>query len=179
MIAREPRTLGYYAASHWFQWAVLLIVIGVVAIGLIQALERARNQAEREAIELTVRNMRTGLQLAMGEALMHQREAEIASWVGSNPVRWLSREPAGYRGDCTHGDGSELNGGEWCFDLTQKRLLYRPYRVGDLNGSMDGAVCDRLSWRVVRSPAQGSASGGFVGLRVETDSQCGWGLMER
>lgn len=178
MIAREPRTLGYYAASHWFQWAVLLVILGGIGIGLLRALEQAREAAERQSVELTVRNMRTGMQLAMGEALMHQREAEIASWVGSNPVRWLSAEPKGYLGKCSQTDGRELNGGEWCFETAQKRLMYRPYRQDHLQAVVEGRQCDRLSWSVTGLPDRAASSGNFGGLRFETDTLCRWSLDE-
>jgi len=178
MTPREPRTLGYYAASHWFQRAVLLVITGLIAIGLISALDRAKEQAERQLVDLTVRNMRTGMQLAMGEALMHQREAEIASWVGNNPVRWLSSEPKGYRGECSQAEGGELTGGEWCFEREQKKLIYRPRRIDHLRGSVSGQACDRLVWRVTRVLDRGADSGGFVGLRVEADPPCRWVLEE-
>ena len=94
MTPHEPRRLGYYATKKWVQHAVLFVVVGLIAVGLISALGDATEQAERQIVELTIRNMRTGMQRAMGEALMHQREGEMASWAGSNPVRWLDSPPA-------------------------------------------------------------------------------------
>jgi len=178
MIPSEPRRLGYYAASQWFQWAVLFCVLAALSIGLLWALSDVKERAEKLAVDLTVRNMRTGMQLAMGEALMHQHEAEIALWVGSNPVRWLSSEPKGYRGACSQAEGSELKGGEWCFDSEQKKLMYRPLRIDHLRESVGGHGCDLLTWRVTRPPDRGVDSGGFVGLRVEADSPCQWVLEE-
>ena len=176
MTSHELRRPDYYAASHWFQWAVLFGVLAVLSIGLLWALGEVKERAEKQVVDLTVRNMRTGMQLAMGEALMHQREAEIALWVGSNPVRWLSSEPKGYRGACPQAESGELKGGEWCFDSEQKKLMYRPLRIDHLRESAGGRECDRLAWRVTRSPDRGADSGGFVGLRVEADSPCRWVL---
>jgi hypothetical protein len=178
MIPHEFRRLGYYATRNWFQRAVLFVVLGLFAIALISALGDAKEEAERQSVELTIRNMRTGMQRAMGEALMHQREGEMASWAGSNPVRWLDSLPAGYRGDCSAAESRELSGGEWCFERGRRELVYRPRNIDQLyesRGAMKalGRQCDQLSWRVARAPTS-AASGGFVGLRIEVVSSCQW-----
>ena len=177
MIAHEPRTLGYYASSHWFQWATLFVVIGLFAIGILSALNDAWERAERQVVELTVRNMRTGMQLAMGEAMMRQRESEIASWAGSNPVRWLNSPPGGYRGECSAAESRDLPGGTWCFERERRQLLYRPRRADHLRAlpGSNGGECGQLSWRVTRLP-ESAAGGGLVGLRLEAVSLCQWAL---
>lgn len=178
MTAHEPRRLGYYATKKWFQHAVLFVVAGLIAIALISALGDAKEEAERQIVELTIRNMRTGMQRAMGEALMRQREGEISSWVGSNPVRWLDSSPAGYRGECSEAESGALSGGEWCFQRGRQELVYRPHdidRLHELSGETKavGRRCDLLRWRVARAPVS-AASGGFVGLRIEAASPCQW-----
>ena len=183
MISHEPRRLGYYATKNWFQRAVLFVVLGLLAIGLISALGDAKEEAEKQIVELTIRNMRTGLQRAMGEALMHQREGEMASWAGSNPVRWLDSLPAGYRGECSTAESWALSGGEWCFERGRRELVYRPRNVDHLHDSKGatkgvGRQCELLSWRVARAPVS-AASGGFVGLRIEVASSCEWIPAER
>jgi len=175
MIPRVSRGPGYYTASHWFQGAVLLVVIGSLAIGILSALSDARDRAERQMVELMVRNLRTGMQLAMGEALMHQRDREIISWVGRNPIAWLGASPAGYLGVCAASGRQELPGGAWCFDGERRELVYRPRRSDQLRalpGSPD-QQCRDLSWRVARAP-ESVASGGFVGLRLEAATPCQW-----
>ncbi len=177
MIAREPRTLGYYAGSHWFQWAVLFVSIGLlVVVGILPALDDASERAERQAVELTIRNMRTGMQLAMGEAIMRQREGEIATWIASNPVRWLGSSPVGYRGACSMAVKA-LAGGEWCFDDASRVLIYRPRRIDHLRPVNEDAAgkCERLSWRVVRGAGM-EVQSGFVGLHLEAFAPCQWVL---
>jgi general secretion pathway protein G len=175
MISHEPRRLGYYAGRNWFQSAVLFVILGLFVIGLLSALNRAKEQAERQIVDLTIRNMRTGMQLAMGEALMRQREHEMASWVGSNPVQWLATSPAGYRGECSAEESRDLSGGEWCFERSRRELVYRPRRVEHLQGGEDKSQhqCSQLSWRVARTPGN-EDSGGFIGLRLEAASSCHW-----
>jgi len=175
MIPQDARRLGYYAGTKWFQWGVLLVVCGLLAAGLINALDDAKARAERQAVELTLRNMRTGMQLAMGEALMQQRQGEIVAWVGSDPVRWLGTTPNDYHGVCQKAAGNELETGAWCFDAEHKELLYRP-RSDTLLRQPNGVAakaCHTLRWRVTRTPPQGAYSeNGFIGLRIEPVKSC-------
>lgn len=177
MIPHEPRRLGYYANSHWLQAATLFVVVGSLAMGLLWALSDAKERAEKLLVELTVRNMRTGMQFAMGEVLMQQREGEMASWVGSNPVRWLGSPPGGYRGECSIEENRDLSGGEWCFQRVRRELVYRPHNADHLRAlpASSGRKCRLLSWRVAGVP-ESMASGGFVGLRIEAASPCQWVL---
>ena len=175
MIPHEPRSLGYFAASHWMQGAVVLVVLGSLAMGLLWALSDVKERAERQVVDLTVRNMRTGMQLAMGEALMQQREREIATWVGGNPVNWLGAPPGGYRGECSAEEGRALSGGEWCFERASRELVYRPNSVDRLRDSRveKDNQCGQLRWRVARV-SESASSAGFVGLRIESASTCQW-----
>ena len=179
MIPHEPRTLGYYASSSWFQWPVLFVVIGLLAVGLLSALDDAKERAERLTVELTIRNMRTGMRVAMGEMLIEQREGEIATWEGSNPIRWLGGPPNGYRGECTAAERLGLSGGEWCFETEHRQLVFRPNRLDHLRvQSESGGECKDLSWSVARV-GDAAASGGFVSLRIEAALPCQWIIDER
>lgn len=175
MNAPAPRSIGYYAAAHWFQGAVLFVLVGALAIGLLSALSYARESAEKLVVELTLRNMRTGMQLAMGETLMQQREREMATWAGRNPIAWLGSNPDGYVGACPLAGRQFLPGGAWCFDDQRRELVYQPRHSKHLRALPEGSGqgCGQLSWRVTRAP-ESAASGGLVGLRLEAASLCQW-----
>ena len=173
MIAHEPRTLGYYAASHWFQAAAVFLMLGALALVLLRALNEVEAQAERQAVELTLRNMRTGMQFAMAEALMRQRESEVAAWAGSDPTRWLEVPPAGYRGECSAEERRNLPEGMWCFERGSQELAYRPRNAKQLRSLEDGQQCSQLAWRVVRV-AGGAVKGTSGGTRIEAASPCRW-----
>jgi len=170
-----PRTLGYYATSAWLQGSVFLLLCLLLGYWLLGALHDAQERGEKLAVELAVRNMRTAMQLAMGEALMHQREGEIASWVGSDPTRWLGRQPDGHRGECSAAEADNLPAGAWCFDRERRELAYRPRNVEHLRilATDGGRQTEQLRWRVARAP-ESAASGGFVGLRVEVVTPYKW-----
>ena len=180
MMPLQPRRLGYYAASHWFQGVVLLAILALIVTGLMSALNDASERAEKQVVELTIRNMRTGMKLAMGEAMMQQREGEMAAWGGSNPVRWLGSPPGSYRGECPAEESRNLAGGEWCFEQNRRELVYRPHRPDHLHplSAVSERQCSYLSWRVARSP-ESMVSGGFFDLRLEAAAPCQWVLQGR
>lgn len=169
--------MGYYAGSRWLSSAVALVVIGGAALALLAALEEVEERSEKLLVELTVRNMRTGMQIAMGDAITHGRDGEIATWRGANPIRWLGATPDGYIGDCSGREAEGLADGRWCFDRDHRELVYQPRRHAHLR--LEGRAGDgerkQLRWRVA-APAEGSIHGGLVGLRMENVTPYGWFL---
>ena len=94
MIPVAPRGLGYYANSHWFLVSVALGLVLVFMLWLLSALRDAQELVEKMIVEQTVQSMRTGLKIAMGEAVVSMRDKEIGGWAGSNPLRWLASPPS-------------------------------------------------------------------------------------
>ena len=175
MTLQETRRPGYYAASHWFPGAVVLIVVGAVAFTLLSALDEARARSERLIVDLTVRNMRTGMQLALGEVMMQQRAPGREFRTGQNPLIWLGSEPAGFVGVCPLAGRQDLPPASWCFDERQEVLIYRPRAAKYLRAAASTLPqeCTELAWRVVRT---GDPARGTVGWRIEEASDCRWQL---
>jgi len=171
-VIRIPaREMNYWTGSHWLTFAVAVGVIAVLAVVLLEALAEAEERGEKLMVEVAFRNMRTGLQLAKGEAILHGREGEIAGWAGANPARWLAAAPQGYRGECAR-PADVLREGEWCFDRERRELAYRPRHDRHLRlAPPDGAV-KLLRWRV--AAAQPGAAGLASGLRVEYVTAFEW-----
>lgn len=165
----EKPSLGYYAGSRWFMTAVAAILISLFSLWLVAALLEAEEATEKMVVEGTLRNMRVGLRVAMGEALIAGRENEIAQWAGSDPVRWLGGPPSGYRGECPVAGIKSLPTASWCFDKAHGQLLYRPYHDRHLR-LLEGVAGERkekiLRWQVVR-PVVSATHAGFVGLTVQ------------
>lgn len=185
MIRRhETRRPEYFASSHWLQGAVFLVVVGALSYAIVQAVSEARDEAERLVVDLTIRNMRTGMQLAIGEAIMQQRAQEVPDWEGENPVGWLGTLPTGYVGACRNQDSGKAVRRVWCFDEARRVLVYYPGSADRLIGSVGrGEPCSRLVWRVTSaaSGAQVAEDGndrkvrnGPAGLRLEPVGLCRW-----
>ncbi len=165
-----PRVFDHYAGSRWLAHAVTIVAILLLAGWLLAALQEAEERAEKLMVELTWRNMRLGLRIATGEALMSGRDGGIAGWEGSNPVRWLGAEPGGYRGECGAG---ELPTGAWCFDSERRELVYHPRNDRHLRIEGEAGREKLLRWRVVAA-AQEPERPGPPGLRVESVTSYSW-----
>lgn len=170
--------IGGYESLRWgnigSRWLPVTVTVGiavVLLVGLLEALNDAQESAERTVVEVTTRNMRNGLQLAMAEARLHGREHEIPTWIGENPVRWLGGNPSGYVGECA-GSTAPM-AGHWCFDRARGELAYSPRNRAHLKLG-DGVVTEGskvLRWHVVATAPVGNAP---IGLRVENVTPYAW-----
>jgi hypothetical protein len=141
----------YYQGSHWFHSVVALSVLGAIVLGFVYVLIEMQERSEKLTVELTTRHMQTGLKLAVGEALLHGRSAEVRTWMGRNPVEFLAGPPQGYKGSCGVADVAALAPGVWCFDERQGELLYRPrnQRHLKLKGGATDLAPVVLRWRLI------------------------------
>lgn len=145
---------GRQSGISKFEFAVIVALIGLVSLSLITRLEELEKEGERTEVELTVRNMRVGLQLAIGERIMRGEEPRLAELVGANPVVFLGHTPRRYQ----EGDGSAAAPGVWWFDPDSRTLGYRPRQPEAFTGVA------MFRWQV---RAQGALGGKVVGLRLE------------
>lgn len=141
-----------------FEFLVVVALIGVLAAILLDRLITIQAEAERLAVSLTIRNMRTGLQLAIGERLMRGREDTLRELLSANPVTLLVRPPDGYVGDAAAPAGA----GSWRYDASRGVLEYRPHRPDAFEGRT------ALRWRLV---ARGDDGLRVRGLRLEPESE--------
>lgn len=138
-----------------FEFLVLVAVIGALAAVLLDRLAAMEREAERVEVDLTVRNIRVGLRLAVGERLMRGQEDRMGELLAANPVGFLGRLPRGYAED----PGAAARPGAWRFDPATRMLAYRP-RQPEAFGNLT-----ELRWRL---DAQGARGGRIVGIRLES-----------
>ena len=140
----------------WLEFAVSALVISVLAVFTLGALWRAQGQAEATLVDLTLRNMATGLRLKQLDLLLRGDAAGMAALAGANPVAWLQGPPAHYRGE-VDGEPAAV-GPAWYFDGGRRELAYRPGA-----GSYplpEGAA--ELRWRVERSGGSAAMPGARI-----------------
>lgn len=124
--------------SGLYEFFLLIALIAVLAGSLLARLDAVQGEAERLEVDLTVRNIRVGMQLAIGELIMHGQEARIADLARRRPIDFLGRTPRGYNETV----GLASNAGEWRWDGDTRRLSYRPHHPAEFDGS------GTLRWRV-------------------------------
>jgi hypothetical protein len=112
--------------SGWFEFAVAAVLLSVLAAILVRQLVEYQALAEQTAVDLTLRNLRSGLRWQVAERLLRGRAGELAGLEGANPVAWLERPPLVFRSraaparlcaaprldrrDVRHGGGAALAG---------------------------------------------------------------------
>ncbi len=128
-----------------FEFALVVALIGVLAFLLLERLADVEREAERLEVDLTIRNIRIGLQLAIGERIMHGEEDRMAELLDMSPVRFLGRVPAHY----TEGPVPETKPGSWRYDPANRLLEYRPRQPE----AFDGRTL--LRWRLASVSERG------------------------
>ena len=131
------------------------VLFGLLAALLLGRLIDIEREAERTEVELTLRNMRVGLQLAIGERLMRGQEDRLAELLEANPVGFLGRRPSGYRGETSNPDRP----GTWRFDPATRALIYLPGQPEAFEGRRE------LRWQMA---SRGERGGRVVGIQLES-----------
>ena len=80
--------------------------------------------AEATALELTLRNMRTGVRLKVANLLIEGDYAGIVALANSNPMSVLDTPTEIYKGTVNNSDDKKIDRGKWYFDENSKQLLY-------------------------------------------------------
>ena len=136
-----------------YEFAVFVAIFGILAAVLMVRLNAMQGEAERMEFELTLRNMRVGIQHAVSERILRGEEQRIVEVVQANPLEFLVRDRQG------HPDGQSAGGPEgWEYDPVRRELQYRP--------RMAEAFADAgpLRWRYA---ARRDSSGRIVGATLE------------
>ena len=139
-----------------FEFLLVVALVGILGTILLARMTALEAESERIAAMLTIRNIRSGLQMAQGEFLMRGKEAAMAQLLTANPLDFLKQsgeqDDGGIHGGAT---------GNWQFDAARRELVYRP-RMKEAFGGRD-----ELRWRIEGIP---SSSGSVIGLRLAETS---------
>jgi hypothetical protein len=135
-----------------FEFAVTVAILGILASVLLVRLSALEAEAERVEVNLTVRNIRVGIQLAIGERIMRGEEGRIIEVVRASPIDFLGELPRGF----SRGRTAETSG-QWAYDPVDRELSYIP------RSPQAFAEATVLRWRYV---ARTDASGRTVGASL-------------
>lgn len=103
-----------------------IIIIALVYVGLLERLQYYQEYAEKTVMEVTVRNMRTGLQLRVADLMMHDQMKEAGHLLRVNPITWLEAPPPNYLGELKAPQDVDIPRGNWYFNLSRQELTYLP-----------------------------------------------------
>jgi general secretion pathway protein G len=141
------------------EFAVTVAVIGILMGLLLQRIWYYQGEAEKAAVEMTVANVRTALEIKVAEAKLPGRSIDLTFLTEENPFDLLKNKPANYTGELFHPSDKDIGEGKWCFDRADKSLIYL---LNNRNSFVD-AQSKRLKFKVKlfrlpQSPAKPSAT---------------------
>lgn len=141
--------MKHQRGANKFEFAVIVVIFGILATILLVRLHGIEVEAERTEVDLTVRNIRVGIQLAIGERIMRGEEDRIVEVAQGSPIDFLGHRPRGFTDD----KAAETSG-QWAYNPVVRELIYLPR----LPQAFDGAA--ELRWRyVARVDSSGKAVG--------------------
>ena len=135
-----------------FEFAIAVSILAVLATVLLVRLNAMQAEAERMEVDLTVRNIRTGMQVAIGERIMHGQENRIVEVAEANPLDFLGERPRG-----VNDARVAAAPGHWAYDPVRRELSYLPRSPEAF------ADARELRWRYL---ARVDSSGSTIGVSL-------------
>jgi hypothetical protein len=102
------------------------VSIALIAIFVGVLFERGlyyQEYAEKTAMEMTAKSIRTGLRYKVADLMLANRMSEISALAGENPLNWLAEKPPNYLGELDSAPMVEPKG-QWYFDRRNRELVY-------------------------------------------------------
>ena len=103
---------------RYYEFAVVVVIISVLALVLLKALGRTGNEMEEANVQSEVSAIRIGLM----EVVAHRETFGGSLPKSDNPLDWVASRPANYVGEV---DGVPDSEAVWYFDRSARELIYR------------------------------------------------------
>lgn len=101
-----------------FEFALLVVIIGVLAVVLMNALERVRVEIEEAGVQAEA----AAIRIELLERLAHREAIGGKLPESNNPINWIDRPPQPYAGER---DTEPKETAVWYFDMQRQELVYR------------------------------------------------------
>lgn len=115
-----PKQRGYTL----LEFAVVVVVVGVLAAVLLDRMAYYQVQAERVSLQTTVANLRSTLQIRVEQAKLPGGSIDLTMLAEENPFNWLKSKPVNYAGEYYSPSDAQIGAGNWCFDRSDKSVVY-------------------------------------------------------
>ncbi|MGK5047815.1 type II secretion system protein [Janthinobacterium sp. GB4P2] len=120
VVAGKARQRGFTL----FELAVVVSLIAVLAGVLLSRLTVLQQEAERVAVQQTLLALRAGLRMEVLELYASDRQNQLPTLAGQNPIDWLAEKPANYLGVYAAPEIAKLPQSHWFFDRNNAELIY-------------------------------------------------------
>ena len=152
----RPGTLGAEASrlanARRLRFAIVLILLAVLAWVLFSVLEREVRRVEEQSVALVLSQLRSALVIKGAEVMLGGNDS-LADYQGINPVALATQHWRHYQGRC---QGGGPDSGNWCFwarERTDSRaretgwLIYNPRQPITIDGWAEASGALR-AWSV-------------------------------
>jgi len=120
-----PPNTGSLQGFTLLEFVVVICLIGILLAVAITRLLPYTVEAERVAVLTLEGQIRSTLVMAAAQRIVRGETASIATLNNSNPMNLMLEVPDNYIGELGSA-GPADSSGHWFFDLTKRRLVYRP-----------------------------------------------------
>jgi hypothetical protein len=120
------RTWRDQGGSVRLETIVAVVIIASLSAVLLDRLLYYEEYAEKTVTELTITNMRTGLNLRKAEMMLASAQGTPLGILGDNPMGWLPAPAPNYTGEFAGHAPDAVGDGIWYFDRGARELAYRP-----------------------------------------------------
>lgn len=141
---------------------VVVVIIASLVVVLLDRLLYYEEYAEKTVAELTITNMRTGLNLRKAEMMLASALDRPTGVLGDNPMAWLPAPAPNYTGEFAGTAPDAAGDGIWYFDRGARELAYRPNLARHFVPGPDGHTEVRVKVER-RRPALIAAAGASAG----------------
>ena len=154
--------------ANLLEFAVAVAIIGILMTILLQRVFYYQGEAERVAVEQTVVNVRTALEIKVAQGKLPGGSIDLTVLAEQNPFNVLKNKPVNYAGELFQPDDGDIGEGNWCFDRHDKSLIY----LLNYRNSFGDAPSKRLKFKVKllrlpHSPAKPSGTPEPTGVAFE------------
>jgi type II secretory pathway pseudopilin PulG len=136
--------------SKLFEFVIVLILLGILAVVVLEYMLHYIEVAEKSAMETTVMYLRSALRLRLAEVLVENDIMQAESLTKDNPMDWLQDKPYNYAGTFDTPPPSAILPGKWYFDTKSRELVYLVEHGREFVPDKDGLKRVRLQ---VKAPS--------------------------
>lgn len=144
-------------------FTLLELVIVIVIVALLASLALARlltlqADAERVAMQTTLRIVNSALGMTVAKALVEQDFERIHALERSNPMERLAKLPENYLGALAEPNPAALPDAHWYYDTDAGELVYLVRHVERFSGGLHRPARARFAVRLVYADRNGNGS---------------------
>jgi general secretion pathway protein G len=168
MVFLNTFVTGKQRGANLLEFVVAVVVVGVLMTILLQRVFYYQGEAERVAVEHTIANLRSALEIKVTQGKLPGGSIDLATLTEQNPLNLLKNKPSNYAGELFNPTDSEIGKGNWCFDRSDKTLIYLLNNANSFGDAQSKRLKFKVKFlRLPHRPAKPSGTPELTGVAFE------------